>query len=92
MASAPALGKVARMATPPTTKLAAVRACMARGDWAGAIAIAARFPQLGPHRAAILDAHTAYTNPRWIAGLGKDAEALKAEGQRALMQRYPSAE
>lgn len=70
------------------TKLSAVRAAMASDDWQTAIRLTARFPQLGPHRAAILDAHGAYTNPRFCAQLGKCPEALKALGRDALIARY----
>ncbi|KUZ70684.1 hypothetical protein WI38_32835 [Burkholderia ubonensis] len=61
---------------------------MAAGHWQEAIRVAARFPQLGAERAAILDAHGAYTNPRFFAQLGKDVETLKRAGQRALVLKY----
>ena len=32
-------------------------------------------PRLGAHRNAILDAHTAYTNPRFIVQIGRDVDA-----------------
>lgn len=70
------------------TKLSHVRAAMDAGDWQRAIALAARFRDLGPQRAAILDAHGAYTNPRFCAQLRKDPEALKAAGRAALIERY----
>jgi hypothetical protein len=76
----------------PQTKLSAVRAAMAAGDWQRAIALAARFPQLGPQRAAILDAHGAYTNPRFALQLGKDLDALKAAGIAALRAKYGQAQ
>jgi hypothetical protein len=71
-----------------TTKLSAVRAAMAAGDWRRAVALAARFPQLGDERAAILDAHMAWTNPGFVRGLRKDPELLKAAGAIALRQKY----
>jgi len=36
----------------------------------------------------ILDAHGAYTNPRFFAQLGKDVESMKHAGQRALALKY----
>jgi hypothetical protein len=71
------------------TKLSKLKAAMAAGDWRGALAIAARFPQLGEHRAAILDGHTAYTNPRWLLCLHRDVEQVKQAGIAALIARYP---
>ena len=70
------------------TKLSIVKRHMGAGEWQAAIRIAARFPRLGEHRNAILDAHGAYTNPRFFAQIGKDIEALKASGQRALLDRF----
>jgi hypothetical protein len=70
------------------TKLSILKAHAAAGEWQKAIAIAARFPDLGKERAAILDAHTAYTNPRWTAAMKRDAEADKASGRDALVRRY----
>ena len=70
------------------TKLSTVEAAFSAGDFKKAIAIAAKFPRLGEQRNAILDAHTAYTNPRWIAGLGKDVDACIAAGVDALRARY----
>lgn len=72
----------------PMTKLAQLKAAAALGDWQKAIAIAAKFPDLGEHRGAILEAHTAYTNPRWMACIKKDAEAAKQSGIAALCLRY----
>ena len=73
----------------PVTKLAQLKALAAAGDWQGATRIAARFPQIpAEHRAAILDAHTAYTNPRFLAQLRKDVEAAKLAGRAALIQAY----
>lgn len=70
------------------TKLSAVRAAMDAGDWTTAIRLAARFPRLGAHREAILDAHTAITNPRWTLGLRRDPAADIEAGRLALMDRY----
>jgi hypothetical protein len=70
------------------TKLAKLKECAAAGNWHGALRMAARFPQLGAERAAILDAHTAATNPRWTIGLGRNVEKDIAAGISALRQRY----
>jgi len=70
------------------TKLSAVTAAMESNNWQRAIALAAKFPRLGAERNAILDAHGAYTNPRFIAQMGKDVEALKLVGIAALRARY----
>lgn len=70
------------------TKLSIVRDHMAAGQWQEAIRLAAKFPRLGEHRGAILDAHMAYTNPRFAAQLKKDVEAMKAAGIEALLDKY----
>lgn len=70
------------------TKLAQLKRAAESGDWQKAIAIAAKFPRLGPIRDAVLDAHTAYTNPRWAAAIGRDSEADKAAGQQAITLHY----
>ena len=70
------------------SKLSALQAAMQSDNWQLAIRLAARFPRLGEHRNAILDAHGAYTNPRFAAQLGRDIEALKTLGRDALVARY----
>jgi len=70
------------------TKLSIVQEHMRAGRWQDAVKMAARFPRLDGHRDAILSAHMAYTNPRFVAQLKKDAEALKLAGQRALIDRF----
>lgn len=70
------------------TKLATLKQHAAAGRWRDAVRIAARFPQLGAQRNAILDAHMAYTNPRFLAQIGRDVEAAKAAGIAALKERY----
>lgn len=70
------------------TKLSAVKTHMRNGQWQEAIRLAARFPRLDKHRDAILSAHMAYTNPRFVVQLRKDTEALKLAGQQALLDRF----
>ncbi|MGB7543936.1 MAG: hypothetical protein WBM28_18205 [Burkholderiales bacterium] len=71
-----------------STKLSQLKAAMRAGEWEVALRIAARFEDLGPHKTAIVRGHEAYTNPRFYRQIGKDPEALKAEGKRALITRY----
>ena len=70
------------------TKLQTLKDAAAANDWKKAVAIAARFPRLGAHRNAILDAHMAYTNPRFLGQVGKDADACIAAGREALVAAY----
>jgi hypothetical protein len=72
------------------SKISVVRERMAAGEWQEAIRLAARFPQLGEQRAAILDAHGAYTNPRFYSQIGKDLDSLKRAGRAALIDRFES--
>lgn len=65
-----------------------VREHMAAEAWEEAIRLAASFPRLDRHRAAILDARVAYTNPRFMSQIGKDVEALKTAGRAALIERF----
>lgn len=75
----------------PDTKLSQLRAHMEAGEWEKAIAIAARFPRLGAIRNAVLDAHMAVTNPRFVVGLRKDPGALIEAGKAALAGAYAPA-
>ena len=70
------------------TKLQTLKDAANAGNWQKAIAIAARFPQLGIYRNVILDAHGAYTNPRFLAQLGRDVEKCKETGKLALTVAY----
>lgn len=70
------------------TKLSIVKAHMARNEWQDALRLAAKFPQLGNERNAVLSAHGAYTNPRFYIQIGKDIEQLKAAGRAALIHRF----
>lgn len=72
----------------PTTKLSQIMLALERDDVAGALRIAARFPDLGAERAAILDAHGAVTNPRFCQQLGKEPAALIELGRLALIRRW----
>jgi hypothetical protein len=70
------------------SKLSQLKAAMRTGDWRGALRIAARFPELGDHKAAIQRGHEAYAHPRFYIQIGEDPEALKREARRALIERY----
>jgi len=74
--------------TMPKSKLSTLREHMEAGRWRDAIRLAARFPQLGDQRGAILDAQMAYTNPEFARGIRKDPEQLIAAGIAALRARY----
>ena len=70
------------------TKLQTLKNAAAAGDWRKAIAIAARFPRLGAHRGAIMDAHLAYTNPRFMAQVGRDIDECINAGKSAIITAY----
>ena len=70
------------------TKLQTLKDAASVNDWKKAIAIAARFPRLDGIRDAVLDAHMAYTNPRFLSQVGKDAEACKQSGRAAIISAY----
>ena len=73
----------------PVTKLSQLRALMEAGAWEKAISFAARFPRLGEHRNAILDAKDAIAHPSFMAQLGKDPAALIEAGKAALRAWHP---
>jgi len=70
------------------TKLSKLKDAATRGDWATALRIAAKFPQLGEHAAAIKRAHEAGHSPAFYRQLGRDPDALVAAGIAALRDRY----
>lgn len=72
----------------PESKLSKLKAAASAGDWAGAISIAAKFPDLGAEKAAITRAHGCITNPRFFAQLGIDCAAAVEAGRQALCSRY----
>jgi hypothetical protein len=61
---------------------------MAAGEWRRALSLAAKFPRLGTHKNAIVDAHEAYTHPDFYRQLGKDVDAVIQAGIAALKDRY----
>lgn len=70
------------------TKLNKIRCLAEGGDWAGALRIAARFADLGEHRAAIVRAHEVSHSPAFYRQLGVDPEKALAAGVEALRARY----
>lgn len=72
----------------PPTKLQQLKDLMARGAWREALALAARFPDLGKHRNQIIDAHEAYARPDWYRQIKRDPDKVIAEGIEALKERY----
>lgn len=70
-------------------KIEILREHMEAGNWDAAIKFAAKFPQLGNERNAILSAKDAINNPRFYRQLKKDPVALIEEGRLALLRRYP---
>lgn len=72
----------------PQTKLSKLRGFYAVGDMHGALRIAAKFPDLGAERNAILTAWGAIQNPGMYRQLGKAPDALVEAGVAALRARY----
>lgn len=70
------------------TKLNKIRSLAAVGDWKAALRIAARFADLGEHRAAIVRAHEVSHSPAFYSQLGVDPEKALAAGVEALRSRY----
>ena len=72
----------------PKSKLSTLREMWARHDFAGAIKMAAKFPNLGAERDAILAARDALNNPRFVKQLGKDPVEVYFAGQKALDAKF----
>jgi hypothetical protein len=70
-------------------KIDTLKALMAADEWDKAIKFAAKFPRLGNERDAILSAAAALLSPGLYRGMGRDPDALVANGKAALMARYP---
>jgi hypothetical protein len=76
-----------RAAMPPK-KIDLLRAHMAAGEWRAALHLAARFPRLGEHKVRITRAWDALANPRIYREMGRNVDALVADGIAALKERY----
>ncbi|UYO50323.1 hypothetical protein KQX64_07040 [Rhodopseudomonas palustris] len=70
------------------TKLSRLLAAASRSDWREALRIAARFPDLGKHAAAIKRGHEAHENARFYEQLGMNSAELIEAGIAALCDRY----
>ena len=73
---------------PRQTKRARLLALMEAEDWRAALRLAASFPELGCHKAAIVRAHEAGWRPGFSRALGRSPEADIAAGVAALRARY----
>lgn len=73
--------------TPPT-KISLLRSAWSAGDQIGALRIAAKFPRLGPHKAAITRAWAAHVSPDLYRQMNKDPDALIAAGFDAMREMY----
>lgn len=70
------------------TKLSCLKAAAESGDWPGALAIAAKFPNLGAEKTAIMRAWEAVARPDFQRQLGRDPQALIDTGICALKSKY----
>jgi len=71
------------------TKLSRVIAAWRAGDKDKALAIAAKFPQLGDEREAVTRGRQARLRPEFYRELGQDPDALFAAALAAMVRRYP---
>lgn len=76
------------MVRPPARKIDVIRAAMRAGDWEAAICAAAKLPRLGTHKGAILGAREAILRPAFQRQIGKNTNALLADGIAALRARF----
>lgn len=70
------------------TALARLIKFMQAKDWKRALALAARWHDLGEQKRAIVGAHEALAHPNFYRQLGHDPEAMVQAGIAALLARY----
>lgn len=70
------------------TKISKLKAAAANSDWHLALRIAAKFPRLGEHQAAIKRAHECVSNPAFYRQLGRCPDECINAGIAALRARY----
>jgi hypothetical protein len=70
------------------TNLGDIAIAYKAGNFKKAFQIASKSQYLGEHRAAILDAYTAMTNPRWTVQMRKDVDQTIHAGICALISKY----
>lgn len=72
----------------PPTKLSILLGLMESGKWQQALALAAKFHDLGDHKKQITRAHDALQNPELYKQMGKNPMELLQAGIKALKERY----
>lgn len=70
------------------TKISILLDFMANEDWRSALRLAVSFARLGEEKQAITRAWQAIQSPAFYREIGKDPDALIAEGIAALRRRY----
>ena len=70
------------------TKTSVLKDYMQAGEWDKALSLAAKFPQLGEHKDAIVRGHEANVHSSFYAQLGKNPDQMRSAGIEALKQRY----
>lgn len=73
---------------PYQTKLSILLGHMSAGRWDDALRLANSFANLGNHAERIRRAWNAMQRPQFYRELGHDVDALIADGQQALRERY----
>ena len=61
---------------------------MAANDWKRALALAARWHDLGEYKDVITRAHECYANARFYTQLGYNPDVEIERGKQALITRY----
>lgn len=70
------------------TKIARLRALLDAGDLDGAVKFAGKFPRLGDDKRSITRAREALIRPEFFRALGRDVDAIIAEGRQAVQRRF----
>lgn len=70
------------------TAIAGLKKLWAAGEYRRALKLAASWPRLGPHKAAIQQGWAAAYNPGFYQQLGRDPAVLYAMGLMAVAERY----
>ncbi len=70
------------------TKLEILRGLMAAGNHVGALKLAAKWQDLGKHKAEITRGWAAASNPQFYRDLNQDPAAHVAAGVAAIKERY----
>lgn len=70
------------------TQLGKLREFMANREYTAALRLAARWADLGPHKAEITRGWSALRNPRFYREIGQDPKNLIRCGLLAICERY----